>query len=78
MVICESMINSNTTPIGSVVTLKSGGPKMTLEDYRELNRGVITAMCMWFHEYSAVRRYEFPLACLTLVSENPKTGAVNQ
>lgn len=48
--------------IGSVVILKSGGPRMTVEDVADL------AVCVWFHD-GDLKRAKFPAALLKEVAE---------
>ena len=36
--------------VGDVVQLKSGGPKMTIEQIGDFNRTHIEAKCVWFNE----------------------------
>lgn len=49
-----------TPKVGDVVTLKSGGPKMTVMDIEE--NGEI--WCSWFNDHDGVLDQDFPTACL--------------
>ena len=58
----------NTFVIGDVVVLKSGGPKMTIQNlgqYVETNNG---AYCKWF-EGTTVKEDLFDANCLKKVDE---------
>ncbi len=52
---------------GSVVRLKSGGPKMTVEEVKPWS-GKVLAYCNWF-EGSESKSNSFPLTSLEIVSK---------
>ena len=58
--------------LGSVVSLKSGGPLMTVEEFGEH----ADARCSWFVD-QAVQREWFSLVALQ-PQESPKAGAVSR
>jgi uncharacterized protein YodC (DUF2158 family) len=60
---------SDQIAAGSVVQLKSGGPKMTVTKVESWN-GVISAHCEWF-DGSKPGRDLFPLTALKVVADQP-------
>lgn len=55
--------------IGDVVTLKSGGPQMTISCLTEGENGVLTIECEWFaNDFSAVYNHLFFLDQLSKVT----------
>jgi len=55
--------------VGSVVRLKSGGPRMTVSDMRMVDDDDITVSVYYVPEYGSEGRIivdDFPLVCLTL------------
>jgi len=64
---------TNEIQAGSVVQLKSGGPKMTVDQVGETQTsGALSAWCTWFTQDKAPWTKEsdvFPLTSLKLVNE---------
>ena len=60
--------------VGSVVQLKSGGPKMTVAKVEEWN-SVTRARCDWFEGTTAKEGY-FPVTSLKLVAEETSGPAI--
>lgn len=58
---------SDQIAVGSVVQLKSGGPKMTVSEVKPWN-GIMTAYCDWF-EGSNSKTNGFPVTSLKVVTE---------
>lgn len=53
----------NAFKAGDVVQLKSGGPRMTVVEYRSAGSGT-EVLCQWFSEKQEVQAYTFPEALL--------------
>jgi uncharacterized protein YodC (DUF2158 family) len=65
---------SDQIAVGSVVQLKSGGPKMTVSTVEPWN-GVMTAFCDWF-EGSNSKTNGFPVSSLKVVAEAASGPAI--
>ena len=55
----------NIIVVGSVVTLKSGGPKMTVTSLKASDG---QAFCKWFDDLGQLHTEKFSLSALQLVS----------
>jgi uncharacterized protein YodC (DUF2158 family) len=49
------MDNSRKYKVGDVVTLKSGGPAMTVNDYQVTSSGDLEVHCCWFSADNEIR-----------------------
>ncbi|PYU17580.1 MAG: DUF2158 domain-containing protein [Acidobacteria bacterium] len=65
---------SDQITVGSVVQLKSGGPKMTVTKVESWN-GVMRASCEWFDRNKSAKDF-FPLGALKLVAEESSGPAI--
>ena len=52
---------------GSIVVLKSGGPRMTVTSRQPDDNGFV--FCRWFNEDGSLEGSKFPVAALTEQSE---------
>lgn len=55
-------------PTGYVVRLASGGPRMTIEDFRAADQ---TISVVWADRAGLVHRSTFPVSCVRVIRSRP-------
>lgn len=66
------MNETNKLEVGDVVSLLSGGPKMTIESIAGAS-----VQCVWFHVSSIVPRDERPFSKETPLFDQPQRASFN-